>query len=126
MPIIAGKDAQSVTKTPADGESFKIGDISVKALYTPCHTQDSICWYMEDGDDRVVFTGDTLFHAGMLTSCLCDPLRAILTNHSSKGCGKFFEGTGPEMNKALNKTLAALPDDTRVFVSGTRGAYLAD
>ncbi|EON98610.1 putative hydroxyacylglutathione hydrolase protein [Phaeoacremonium minimum UCRPA7] len=94
LPIIAGKDAQSVTKTPADGESFKIGDISVKALYTPCHTQDSICWYMEDGDDRVVFTGDTLFHAG---------------------CGKFFEGTGPEMNKALNKTLAALPDDTRVF-----------
>jgi hypothetical protein len=33
------------------------------------------------------------------------------------GCGKFFEGTGAEMHKALNETLAALPDDTRVFVS---------
>jgi len=33
------------------------------------------------------------------------------------GCGKFFEGTGEEMHKALNVTLASLPDDTRVFVS---------
>lgn len=67
LPIIAGKQAQAVTRTPADGETFKIGDITVKALYTPCHTQDSICWYMQDGDDRVVFTGDTLFHAGKFT-----------------------------------------------------------
>ena len=34
-----------------------------------------------------------------------------------KGCGKFFEGSGEEMHKALNETLAALPDETRVFVS---------
>ena len=35
----------------------------------------------------------------------------------SKGCGRFFEGNGAEMHKALNETLAALPDETRVFVS---------
>lgn len=34
----------------------------------------------------------------------------------SLGCGRFFEGTGEEMHKALNVTLASLPDDTRVFV----------
>jgi hydroxyacylglutathione hydrolase len=33
------------------------------------------------------------------------------------GCGRFFEGTAEEMDKALNKTLASLPDDTKVFVS---------
>lgn len=33
------------------------------------------------------------------------------------GCGRFFEGTPEEMDKALNQTLAALPDDTRVYVS---------
>lgn len=49
---------------------------------------------MEDGDDRVVFTGDTLFIAG---------------------CGRFFEGTPEEMHIVLNKTLAALPDDTKVY-----------
>ncbi|KAK7749533.1 Cytoplasmic glyoxalase II [Cytospora paraplurivora] len=94
LPIIAGKDAQGVTRTPADGESWKIGNIAIKALYTPCHTQDSICWLLQDGNQKAVFTGDTLFHAG---------------------CGKFFEGTAEEMDRALNKTLAALPDDTVVF-----------
>lgn len=32
------------------------------------------------------------------------------------GCGRFFEGNAQEMHKALNETLAALPDDTRVYV----------
>lgn len=36
---------------------------------------------------------------------------------SRPGCGRFFEGNGEEMHKALNVTLGALPDDTRVFVS---------
>lgn len=96
VPIIGGKDCQAVSKTPADRSKFSIGNIEVTALYTPCHTQDSICWYMEDKEknQRVVFTGDTLFIGG---------------------CGKFFEGTAPEMEAALNKTLAALPDDTVVF-----------
>lgn len=94
IPILGGKDCQKVTKTPANGEDLKIGNIAVKALHTPCHTQDSICWFLQDGDQKAVFTGDTLFHAG---------------------CGKFFEGTGAEMHKALNVTLAALPDDTAVY-----------
>jgi hydroxyacylglutathione hydrolase len=53
-----------VTKTPAHGETFNIGDIKVKALHTPCHTQDSICFLFEDGNEKVVFTGDTLFVGG--------------------------------------------------------------
>lgn len=65
LSVIGGKDCEAVTKTPKHEESFKIGQkISVKALHTPCHTQDSICWLMEHGDDRVVFTGDTLFIGG--------------------------------------------------------------
>lgn len=48
---------------------FKIGErISVKALHTPCHTQDSICFFMQDGEQRVVFTGDTLFIGGEFLS----------------------------------------------------------
>jgi hydroxyacylglutathione hydrolase len=31
------------------------------------------------------------------------------------GCGRFFEGTPEEMHKALNVTLASLPDDTKVY-----------
>ncbi|EMR65820.1 putative hydroxyacylglutathione hydrolase protein [Eutypa lata UCREL1] len=94
LPIIGGKDCDSVTQTPSNGEGFKVGSIAVKGLYTPCHTQDSICWFAQDGDEKAVFTGDTLFHGG---------------------CGRFFEGTAAEMHTALNKTLAALPDDTKVY-----------
>ncbi|KAK1494668.1 hydroxyacylglutathione hydrolase [Colletotrichum cuscutae] len=106
LPIIGGKDCEGVTRTPGHGESFKIGEgIAAKALHTPCHTQDSICWFMQDGDQKVVFTGDTLFISG---------------------CGKFFEGNAEEMHSALNKTLAALPDDTVVMKLGTRGGIIAD
>ncbi len=55
-----------MTSTPAHGDNLTIGasGITVTALHTPCHTQDSICWLVKDGGDGVVFTGDTLFHGG--------------------------------------------------------------
>jgi hydroxyacylglutathione hydrolase len=66
-------------------------------LATPCHTKDSISYYVTDSSDPsqpgVVFTGDTLFIAGT---------------------GRFFEGTGAEMHAALSY-LATLPDNTVVY-----------
>ena len=95
LPIIGGKDCDKVTKTPTHNSTFNIGQgIKVTAIHTPCHTQDSICYYFEDGTDRAVFTGDTLFIGG---------------------CGRFFEGTPQEMHTALNERLATLPDDTKVY-----------
>lgn len=55
-----------MTKTPKHGETFNLGSISIRGVHTPCHTQDSICYFMEDGNDRAVFTGDTLFIGGAL------------------------------------------------------------
>jgi len=40
------------------------------------------------------------------------------------GCGRFFEGTAEEMDTALNKTLASLPDDTKVYVSSHFGGAI--
>ncbi|OAQ96205.1 hypothetical protein LLEC1_03262 [Akanthomyces lecanii] len=94
LKIIGGKNCEGVTQTPKHEEVFKVGDISVKAVHTPCHTQDSICYYMEDSTGKAVFTGDTLFISG---------------------CGRFFEGNAAEMHEALNKRLAALPEDTVVY-----------
>ncbi|KAH7152410.1 beta-lactamase-like protein [Dactylonectria estremocensis] len=94
LDIIGGKDCAGVTKTPQHGETFKLGSITVKGVHTPCHTQDSICFFLEDGSDKAVFTGDTLFIGG---------------------CGRFFEGSAAEMHEALNKRLASLPDDTVVY-----------
>lgn len=98
VPIYGGSDqVKAVTKLVKDKDEFTIGDsITVKCLATPCHTQDSICYYVTDAKDsaqRGVFTGDTLFIAG---------------------CGRFFEGTGAEMHAALSY-LGTLPDDTLVY-----------
>ncbi|KAJ4362534.1 Cytoplasmic glyoxalase II [Neocucurbitaria cava] len=94
VPIVGGKDCALVSSTPEHKYSFAFGSIKVTALHTPCHTQDSICYFLEDGSDRAVFTGDTLFIGG---------------------CGRFFEGTPEQMHTALNETLSALPDDTKVY-----------
>ena len=53
-----------MTKVPEHEETFRVGEILVKALSTPCHTQDSICYLFEDDGKRAVFTGDTLFIGG--------------------------------------------------------------
>ncbi|CCE86183.1 Piso0_005839 [Millerozyma farinosa CBS 7064] len=97
LPIIAGKDSPLVTYTPSHKEVIDFGDnISITALHTPCHTQDSICYFAQDSatGEKVVFTGDTLF---------------------TSGCGRFFEGTGAEMDHALNSVLAKLAKDTLVY-----------
>ena len=69
-----------------------------RCLATPCHTQDSICYYATDTSAAptaagVVFTGDTLFVAG---------------------CGVFFEGSGEQMHAAF-ELLRALPDATVTY-----------
>lgn len=75
-----------MTFTPSHGEKLKIGGIQVTSLHTPCHTQDSICWFMEQDGHRAVFTGDTLFNSGELglrdLSCRFDSVgfwRGVLT-----------------------------------------------
>src|SRR5690606_6609543 len=46
-----------------DGETFLIGDLSIKALHTPGHTLESTCYLLADADGQphCIFTGDTLF-----------------------------------------------------------------
>ena len=68
---------------------------------------------MEDGNEKVVFTGDTLFIGGSAADAFSKVARLRL----SAGCGRFFEGTPAEMHTALNETLAALPDETKVYVN---------
>jgi hydroxyacylglutathione hydrolase len=83
------------TKVKQDDE-FTIGNLKVRCIFTPCHTTGHICYYVQSsaGDQKMVFTGDTLFLGG---------------------CGRFFEGTADQMYSALIEKLSKLPDDTQVF-----------
>jgi hydroxyacylglutathione hydrolase len=64
-------------------------------MYTrvPCHTQDSVLIHVRDAGAEAVFTGDT---------------------HFIGGCGRFFEGTGAEMDAALS-TIASFKPDTFLY-----------
>lgn len=87
VKIIAGsKSSPGVSEIPTHLQKYQLGNLEVVCLRTPCHTQDSICYYVKDSDtnEQCLFTGDTLF---------------------TGGCGRFFEGNGQEMDQALNKTI---------------------
>src|SRR5690606_11082415 len=47
----------------ADGEEFKIGSYTVRAIHTPGHTLESTCYLLldENGKQHGIITGDTLF-----------------------------------------------------------------
>jgi len=40
------------------------------------------------------------------------------------GCGRFFEGDGEQMDKALNQILANLDDNTVILISQNQGIYI--
>jgi hydroxyacylglutathione hydrolase len=46
-----------------DGQQFKIGGVTIKAIHTPGHTLESTCYLVTDesGKDHGIITGDTLF-----------------------------------------------------------------
>jgi len=46
-----------------DGEEFKLGDITIRAIHTPGHTPESTCYLLldESYQEYSIFTGDTLF-----------------------------------------------------------------
>lgn len=48
-----------------EGDTVEIGGISVEVLHTPGHTPGSVTLRVVTGQDRVLFTGDTLFAGSM-------------------------------------------------------------
>jgi hydroxyacylglutathione hydrolase len=48
----------------SDGETLSVGNLKIKALYTPGHTDESLCYAVYKADQQEalrIFTGDTLF-----------------------------------------------------------------
>jgi len=46
----------------AEGSHIRFGDIDLEVLHTPGHTEGSVC--LLSSEDRLIFTGDTLFAGG--------------------------------------------------------------
>lgn len=64
-PIVYGPQTKAgfPIHMAADGETFDIGQLKLKAIHTPGHTLESTCYLLHDeaGEPYCVFTGDTLF-----------------------------------------------------------------
>ena len=90
-PLLFG-DTDSVLGITVEEEArFPLGELEILILYTPGHTEDSICLYVGDA----VFTGDTLF--------------------VGKIGGTDFGQEARTEYESLHQKLMTLPDDTRVF-----------
>ncbi|WP_153796371.1 MBL fold metallo-hydrolase [Foetidibacter luteolus] len=63
--IVYGPDTKAAFSfhLAKDGETFKLGKLTLQALHTPGHTLESTCYLLldENGKQHAVFTGDTLF-----------------------------------------------------------------
>jgi glyoxylase-like metal-dependent hydrolase (beta-lactamase superfamily II) len=77
----------------ADGDTFKIGALDARVMYSPGHTLASITYVIGDA----VFMHDTLFQPDT-GSARCD----------------FPGGSAAELYRSISEILA-LPDDTRLF-----------
>jgi len=94
LQVVGGDERiPAMTQMVRHGDRFNVGSLEVQVLGTACHTRGSVSYYVTEGDEKVVFTGDTLFIGG---------------------CGRFFEGIAEEMLQSLDR-LATLPGDTKVY-----------
>lgn len=74
-PIVYGPTAQTdfASINAEDGQIFKLGDVTIKALHTPGHTMESTSFLLADaeGKNHCIFTGDTLFLGDVGRPDLC-------------------------------------------------------
>ena len=87
--IIYGPTAQPAfdTHIATDGEVFKLGNITITALHTPGHTMESTTYLLKDenGVDKMIFTGDTLFIGDVGRPDLAQKLNSELTQEKLAG-----------------------------------------
>jgi len=91
LPLLYGDKDTKTGVSVLDDAVFPLGNLEIKILYTPGHTNDSICIYIGDA----IFTGDTLF--------------------VGKVGGTDFGTLARTEYNSLHNKLMTLPDSTRVF-----------
>jgi glyoxylase-like metal-dependent hydrolase (beta-lactamase superfamily II)/rhodanese-related sulfurtransferase len=112
-PIIYGPKTETSFDIyhAADGESFKLGGISIEVLHTPGHTIESSCYLVRDekGAPSALFSGDTLF--------VGDVGRPDLSSGNlskTELAGMLYD--------SLHEKILTLPDDVLVYPAHGAGS----
>jgi glyoxylase-like metal-dependent hydrolase (beta-lactamase superfamily II) len=94
-----------VDRTIEPGEELEVGDLRIKAIHTPGHT-DGMLNFVVDGSD--VFTGDTLF-------------KGSVGGVKAPGSTSFAD-----IKRSIMDVLLGLPDETRVHPGHTDPTTIGD
>lgn len=114
--IVIGRlaEAEFPHKPVSDGDELRVGKVILRALETPGHTPEGICWVVMDEEDETravkVLTGDTLFIGDVGR-----PDLAGSRGYSSQAmAGMLYD--------SLHQKLLALPDDVEVWPAHGAGS----
>jgi len=114
--IIYGPTAAPAFKATiaTDGQEFKLGNYTIKAIHTPGHTLESTCYLLlnETGKIHAVITGDTLFIGDVGRPDLAQALSSDLTQ----------ELLASYLYDSLRNKIMVLPDDIIVYPSHGAGS----
>ncbi len=75
-------DVPASTKKLSDGETLKLGSLTITAIYTPCHTKGHLVFYVTgDQGHPILFTGTSY-------QCIyrCDKMRnsIVVSQHNTE------------------------------------------
>jgi len=95
-----------------DGETFALGNVTIKVLHTPGHTLESTTYLLLDeaGKEHAIFTGDTLFIGDVGRPDLA--IKGDLTEHDLAGM----------LYDSLQNKIMPLPDDVIVYPAHGAGS----
>lgn len=97
-----------------DGEVLTLGDVKIKVLHTPGHTMESTCYLLidEQGKEKALFSGDTLFIGDVGRPDLAQKVKADLTQDIL--AGHLFD--------SLRNKIMPLADDIIVYPAHGAGS----
>lgn len=84
-----------------DGETLSLGDMTIRVLHTPGHTRGGCCFYITEGEDAVLLSGDTLFARSIGRSDLPGGDEGVLIESLTKLADfpdslRVYPGHGPD------------------------------
>jgi hydroxyacylglutathione hydrolase len=112
--VVFGPNAETSYEThqAKDGEVLKVGNITIDVMHTPGHTLESTTYLLrdEDGKEKAIFTGDTLFIGDVGRPDLA--IKSDLTQEDLAGM----------LYDSLRNKIMTLPDDVIVYPAHGAGS----
>lgn len=94
--MVGTGDVSCASESLTDGKIIKVGSLSLIAIFTPGHTDNSFTFFLETKGQGYLFTGDTLLIRGT-------------------GRTDFQNGDPAMLYNSLNEKILQFPDETRIY-----------